>query len=91
MLNLATSCLEDSEDLGKHPTVPSRHAHLDSCFASLAPEEMLASGQVGRRISWTKLDHESTQRQLWDPGIRVLFKAMERLGIPKDEYISFPR
>ena len=96
MVNLATSGLEDRKDLEKYPTVlprvaSSRHTHLYSCFASLAPEEMLASGQVGRHTSRTKSADDLAQRQQWDPGIRGLFKVGKRPEMPRDEYMSFPR
>ena len=40
-------------------------------------EEMLSTGQVGRRISWIKSDSDLASKQRLDPAMGILFRAMK--------------
>ena len=70
------------QDLPLYPNVEprtstSRSRDPDTCCATAMPEEMLSTGQVGRRISWTKSDSDLANKQRLDPAMGILFRAMK--------------
>ena len=69
-------------------TSGSRSRDPDTCCATAMPKEMLSTGQVGKRISWTKSDSDLANKQRLDPAIGTLLRATKDAELSRNDSIT---